>query len=185
MKHLPILALTLALLVGLPGCNTAAQNTDTYDPQSSQSELPDMNDTSAPNDTAQKDDGHLSGSDSEEDRETAITITVGEQAFSAVLNDSDAAAMFLEQLPLTLDMSELNGNEKYFYLDESLPTDAERPGQISTGDLMLYGDNCLVLFYQSFTSSYSYTRLGRLENPDGLAAAVGGGSVTVRFEAEG
>lgn len=79
-------------------------------------------------------------------------------------------------------MSEMNGNEKYHYLSENLPTDSYRPGTIQTGDLMLYGSSCVVLFYETFSSGYSYTRLGQIDNPKGLAAALGGGDVSVRFE---
>ena len=78
--------------------------------------------------------------------ETVITITVSGQTFSATLLDNETARQLAEQLPLTLNMSELNGNEKYFYMDMELPTDSYQPGQINAGDLMLYGDNCLVLF---------------------------------------
>lgn len=113
------------------------------------------------------------------DTEMTITLTVGSQTFSAALSDNETARQFAELLPLTLDMSELNGNEKYFYMDYELPTDSQRPGQINAGDLMLYGDNCLVLFYETFSSSYSYTRIGSVNDPTGLAAALGGGSVIV------
>ena len=112
---------------------------------------------------------------------TSITVTVGDTTFSATLEDSETSRALAELLPLTLNMSELNGNEKYFYLDQSLPTDSKRPGQIHTGDLMLYGDNCLVLFYESFSSGYSYTLLGSIDDPEGLARAVGQGNVTVTF----
>ena len=112
---------------------------------------------------------------------TSITVTVGDTTFFATLESSETTRALTELLPLTLDMSELNGNEKYFYLDQSLPTDSMRPGQIHTGDLMLYGNNCLVLFYESFSSGYSYTRLGSIEDPEGLAQAVGHGNVTVTF----
>lgn len=83
--------------------------------------------------------------------ETAVTLTVDGQTFSAAL------------------------------LDNELPTDLYQPGQIYEGDLMLYGNNCLVLFYESFSSGYSYTRLGSADDPAGLAEALGTGSVEVAF----
>ena len=114
--------------------------------------------------------------------EIAMTVTVNGQTFSATLWDSETSRQFAEQLPLTLNMSELNGNEKYFYMEKELPTDAYQPGQISAGDLMLYGNNCLVLFYESFSRGYSYTSLGSVDNPGQLAAALGRGSVNVTFQ---
>ncbi len=113
-----------------------------------------------------------------------LRIEIGSQTFTATLADNPAARAFAERLPLTLTMSELNGNEKFFYLDGSLPANASRPGQIKTGDLMLFGSDCLVLFYKSFSSSYSYTPLGSVDNPAGLASALGSGSVEVTFRAE-
>lgn len=110
-----------------------------------------------------------------------ITLTIHGTSFAVTLEDNEAARAFAARLPLTLDMSELNGNEKYFYLDGSLPTASYRPGTIRTGDLMLYGSSCVVLFYQTFTSGYSYTRLGQVTNPEGLAAALGSGDVRVSF----
>ena len=115
---------------------------------------------------------------------TNLTITVGSETFAATLADNDAARAFSALLPLTINMSELNGNEKYYYLDSDLPTASHRPGTIHAGDLMLYGSSCLVLFYETFSSGYSYTRLGQLTAPEGLAAAVGRGSVRVTIEAE-
>ena len=114
--------------------------------------------------------------------ERNITISVNGTSFAATLADNEAARAFAAMLPLTLDMSEMNGNEKYHYLSENLPTDSYRPGTIQTGDLMLYGSSCVVLFYETFSSGYSYTRLGQIDNPEGLAAALGGGDVSVRFE---
>jgi hypothetical protein len=73
------------------------------------------------------------------------------------------------------------GNEKYCYLSESLPTKSEKPSDIQKGDLMLYGSDCLVLFYESFLTSYSYTLLGKLDDPAGLEKALGSGEVCVTF----
>lgn len=111
-----------------------------------------------------------------------LKISVGASSFHVTLEDNAAARAFKALLPMTVTMAEMNGNEKYYYLPENLPTAASNPGSIQTGDLMLYGSSCLVLFYESFRTSYSYTRLGRVENPSGLASALGRGSVSVTFE---
>lgn len=110
-----------------------------------------------------------------------IEITVNGKSFSASLCENEASKAFADLLPLTLEMSELNGNEKYCYLDSSLPADSKKPNKINSGDLMLYGSNCIVLFYDSFSTSYSYTPLCRVENPEGLNNALGNGGVTVSF----
>ena len=81
-------------------------------------------------------------------------------------------------------MIELNGNEKYVDLSRSLPINASNPGTIQNGDLMLYGSSTLVLFYKRFSTSYSYTKLGRIDDVTGLAAALGTGNITVSFELE-
>ena len=112
----------------------------------------------------------------------AITVTVGETSFSATLLDVPAARELLERLPLTLDMNELNGNEKYYYFDSGFTAASESVGSIQAGDLMLYGTDCLVLFYESFPTPYSYTRLGAVDDPAGLAEALGRGNVEVTFE---
>ena len=111
-----------------------------------------------------------------------ITVTVNGTSFDAVLADNETGRAFAELLPLTVTMNELNGNEKYHYLDGSLPTDSYKPGTIEAGDLLLYGNNCVVLFYETFNTLYSYTRIGAIDNPSGLAAALGSGNVSVRFE---
>ena len=110
-----------------------------------------------------------------------LKITVGTNTFTATLYNNATVAAFKSRLPMTINMSELNRNEKYFDLPDNLPANSSNPGTIQTGDLMLYGSNTLVLFYKSFSTSYSYTRLGRIDNTSGLTAAVGSGNVTVTF----
>ena len=124
---------------------------------------------------------------SQADAETAkehtvnITVQIDRQHFTLTLNDSPAARAFVNRLPLTLDMAELNGNEKHADLAEALPENPVRPGHLRAGDLMLYGDKTLVLFYSRFDSGYRYTPLGRVNHPAGLAQVVGNQSVRIHF----
>ena len=112
----------------------------------------------------------------------SITIQINGKNFSATLEDNPTARAFVERLPLEVNMTELNGNEKYFYLDGDLPSDSQRVGQVHAGDLMLFGSNCVVLFYKDFTTTYSYTRLGKLDDPDDLEKILGAGTVRVTFK---
>lgn len=117
-----------------------------------------------------------------EGKMVTINITIENTTFTATLEDNDTAKAFVSHLPLTVDMSELNGNEKYSNLSSNLRADtASSPGTINEGDLMLYGNNTLVLFYKSFNTSYSYVRLGHINDTTGLTKALGSGSVRVTF----
>jgi len=118
------------------------------------------------------------------EKTTAMTIEIkaGGKGFLATLEDNATAKAFVVQLPISAEMTELNGNEKHFRLASDLPTKDSDPGTIRAGDLMIYGRNTLVLFYKSFSTSYRYTRLGRVNDPAGLAAALGTGNVKVAYE---
>ena len=111
----------------------------------------------------------------------SIIIKVNDKSFTAKLYDNETAKAFAEMLPITLDMNELHGNEKYYYFNNSLPTNSTDIDKINSGDLMLYGNNCIVLFYDSFSTNYSYTKIGHIENPEGLAEAVGNSDITITF----
>lgn len=127
-------------------------------------------------------DDEGSGNNTDDAVNGKLNIRIGTTLFTVTLEENATVKDFRALLPLTLNMSELNGNEKFYNLSTNLPTAAIRPGTIRTGDLMLYGSNCLVLFYETFSSPYSYTRIGCVDNPSGLVAALGFGSINVIFE---
>ena len=94
------------------------------------------------------------------------------------LENNETVTSLIKLLPMEITMNELNGNEKYIYLDNTLPTNSYNPNRINAGDVMLYGNNCLVIFYKSFDTSYSYTKIGHIDNLEDL----GTGNIKVKLE---
>ena len=115
-------------------------------------------------------------------RSNHINIIVNGKAFSVTLADNDTARAFAQMLPLTLEMSELHGNEKYCYLDTSLPNIPQSVGTIHKGDVMLYGENCIVVFYKTFDTEYDYTKIGHIDDPESLENQLGKGKIEISFE---
>ena len=125
------------------------------------------------------DGGHTLEQDT--DMATTINIDIHGATFTAQLENNATARTFLNLLPTTLTMDELNGNEKYHYLNSPLPSEPQRVGTIHAGDIMLYGNDCIVVFYQTFRTPYSYTRIGSITDPTQLAAALGSAAASVTF----
>lgn len=128
-----------------------------------------------------KEDSQTRQEQDKEEGKIRVVIKAGGQEFSAVFDENETAQAIVRQFPVTMNMKELNGNEKYCYLSENYPMDERMTGQIRKGDLMLYGADCFVLFYDTFSTSYQYTPVGHIENPDGLEKALGKGTVEVSF----
>ena len=111
-----------------------------------------------------------------------LITTMGGQTFHATLVDSETTSAFQKILPLTLTMEDLHGNEKYYYFTQQFPGNAEKVRQINKGDIMLYGNDCLVIFYKNFSTTYTYTRLAHIDDPTDLEKALGKSDATVTFQ---
>ena len=108
----------------------------------------------------------------------SVKAIINGKEYTIDLEDNETANTFVSILPQEFDMNELNGNEKYTYLENALPTSSYSPKRINVGDVMLYGNNCLVVFYKSFDTSYSYTKIGHINNlPD-----LGNENISIRIE---
>ncbi len=109
------------------------------------------------------------------------SVQAGGRAFTVIPENNDAAealTKMLREAPLTIQMSDYAGFEKTGPLGASLPaSDSQTTAQ--AGDIMLYRGNQIVLFYGS--NSWSYTRLGRVDDLTGWKDTLGGGDVTVSF----
>lgn len=117
-----------------------------------------------------------------ENEDNKVIITVGDKEFNAVFYKNETTDALIKKLPITVSMKDLNSNEKYYYFDEAFPKNSEKVGSINAGDIMLYGDSCVVLFYKSFNTSYSYTKIGYIENIEGLESALGNSDIDVIFK---
>ena len=102
--------------------------------------------------------------DNEEMTMDKVYININNKKLGIDLENNSTTSALIKLLPLELSMNDLNGNEKYVYLNESLPTNTYSPKHIEAGDVMLFGDNCLVIFYESFDTSYSYSKIGHINN---------------------
>lgn len=116
----------------------------------------------------------------QETRVDKIYININEQKFEVNLEDNSTTSALTKVLPLEYTMNDLNGNEKYVYMDETLPTNPYEPKHIEAGDVMLFGNNCFVIFYKSFDTDYSYSKIGHIDNLPEL----GDGSFLVKLSIE-
>lgn len=121
---------------------------------------------------------NLDNNESENKMISNIKVIVDGKTYNAKLEENETAQSLANMLPLELNMSELNENEKYIYLEKTLPTNSYNPKHIEVGDIMLYGNDCLVVFYKSFDTPYSYTKIGHIENFVNLGTK----DVVVKFE---
>ena len=131
------------------------------------SQLKENANTDIKNNIEKSDDGEYS----------IMKIMINNEEYIINLENNETVKELIGLLPLELDMNELNGNEKYAYLDNVLPTNPSSVKHINSGDVMLYGNNCIVIFYKSFDTTYSYTKIGHIDNlPD-----LGFGNIKVKI----
>ena len=110
-----------------------------------------------------------------------MTVIINWKKYIAELENNETAQLFYNDIiadnSAEFNMEELNWNEKYVYLQETLPSNPKVPEKIESWDIMLYWNNCIVIFYKSFTTTYSYTKIGHIKNMQDLWTE----SVTVQF----
>lgn len=171
MKHFITLLSLLIMFSSFTSCDTDEPG---LPPQTEQPSIPEIPvNPNEPNNDNDHPDNSMNNQ---------LKMTIGNTPFYISLENNATAKAFKIQLPMTINMSELNSNEKYYNFTTGLPTASTNPGTIYAGDLMLYGSTTLVLFYKTFSTSYSYTRLGRVENASGLASILGSGNIQVKFQ---
>ena len=120
----------------------------------------------------------------EEETMRKMRVQVGNQIFEAALEDNAAADAFVEMMKagsVVIRMTDYSGFEKVGSLGTSLPS-SDTQMTTQSGDIVLYNDSQIVMFYGS--NSWSYTRIGKIEDLAGWEEALGAGEVTVTFSTD-
>ena len=120
----------------------------------------------------------------EENTVTNMNVQVDDVVFSATLEENEAVSALVEMMrenPVVIQMSDYSGFEKAGPLGASLPASNSQT-TTQAGDIVLYNGNQIVIFYGS--NSWSYTRLGHIDDLTGWEEALGRGDVTVIFSLE-
>ena len=150
-RFLTILFMTITCVLMLVGCGNSSQTGGSNNSISSNTEVTKMN------------------------------IQIGDKHFTATLEDNAAVHELIEMMrnkPITISMNDYSGFEKVGSLGRSLTTDNHQT-TTSAGDIVLYNGNQIVMFYGS--NSWSYTRIGRIDDLSGWKEALGKGSITAVF----
>ena len=129
--------------------------------------------------------GEGDGEGREEGSERMLKVEIGGYSFTATLEETRAAQAFaawMAEGPVTVKMSDYSGFEKVGPLGKSLPADDVQT-TTSAGDIVLYNGNQIVMFYGK--NSWSYTRLGRIDDLTDWETALGSGDITAVFSLVG
>lgn len=111
-------------------------------------------------------------------RDVNVVININNKSYKVNLEENSTVDEFIKMLPKEFNMKELNGNEKYVNIDKNLPTETYYPKHIEAGDIMLFGDNCVVVFYKSFDTTFGYTKIGHVDNIEDL----GKEDIVIKFD---
>lgn len=203
MKRFLLLSVCLGLMVALAACgaSNSAQNSP---PASSESSLPpeaqssqetlesnSETENSPDRETSQESPeqtGSAAGQEPDtglEETDMMLKVEVNGTTFTATLEDNTAVDAFVEMMreaPIVIEMSDYSGFEKVGSLGTSLPASNSQT-TTQAGDIVLYNSNQIVIFYGS--NSWSYTRLGKIDDLTGWEEALGSGDVTVTFSLGG
>ena len=100
-----------------------------------------------------------------EEEENVMKININNEEYVINVENETLMEEIYNALPETFTMTELNGNEKYYYLNSNMKNaNSEAVGQVQKGDVMLFGSDCLVIFYDSFETEFRYTKIGHIDN---------------------
>ena len=195
-KLLQLFSCVTVIAILLSGCSSGQRESSSEVPEFPSSEIIQAADSSSSADTSSDTEKEIytisnestppvsqqnDNSTMEENTVGKMTLQIGNNTFMATLENNDAVDALVDMMreaPVVIQMSDYSGFEKVGPLGTSLPT-SNKQTTTQSGDIVLYNGNQIVIFYGS--NSWSYTRLGRIDDLSGWKDALGSGDVTVTF----
>ena len=190
-KYFLILTVALGIILALTACgenaniNTSDNITETKTEiqVENQTALQEENKTEPQqaSESAADDDQSENKEETGEQTEMKMNVQIGNYNFTATLEDNVAVKELVNMMkegPVTIGMDDYSGFEKVGPLGRSLTT-SNNQTTTNAGDIVLYNGNSIVMFYGS--NSWSYTRIGKIDDLTDWSKALGSGSITAVF----
>ena len=192
-KYFLTAAVTLVMAVALTACggNTGAGTSNDIDDAQIETSPSNDDESAIDNNKPENQDetgertkqqtGEQVGQQTGEQTEMKMNVQIGDYNFTATLEDNEAVGELLDMMkegPVTIQMDDYSGFEKVGSLGRSLTTSNSQT-TTTAGDIVLYNGNNIVVFYGS--TSWSYTRIGKIDDLSDWENALGSGSITAVF----
>ena len=190
-KYFLILTVALGIILALTACgenaniNTSDNITETKTEiqVENQTALQEENKTEPQqaSESAADDDQSENKEETGEQTEMKMNVQIEDYNFTATLEDNVAVKELVNMMkegPVTIGMDDYSGFEKVGPLGRSLTT-SNNQTTTNAGDIVLYNGNSIVMFYGS--NSWSYTRIGKIDDLSDWEKALGSGSITAVF----
>ena len=123
--------------------------------------------------------------ESEEEEEPMMQMKINDTPATVAWEDNESVSALKELAAndLTIQMSMYGGFEQVGSIGQRLPS-SDVQTSTSSGDIVLYSSNQLVVFYGS--NSWAYTRLGHItdKTPEEMRTLLSNGDVTITLSVQ-
>ena len=188
-KRVLALFMTVILSASLPGCSSRVP--EKQEPAETAAAAAEAEKETAgetiEEDTEREEKEETAAAETTENKEEeTMKMTIGDVQVNVAWENNDSVRALMDlcrEKPLVVEMSMYGGFEQVGGLGKRLPSN-DTYTTTSSGDIVLYSSNQIVVFYGS--NSWEYTRLGHITDRDqaGMGSLLSGGDVTITISME-
>lgn len=106
-----------------------------------------------------------------------INVSIGGESYTAITQVSYASQNFISNIPVSIEMKDEGSNKKQGCTYFKFSGDTVRAKEVKRGDILLYGDSCIVIATADFKGGSKYKKIGHINNMGDLPS----GTQTVSF----